>query len=191
MIRSLTGTLTDQGPGWVVVDVQGVGYLVQVNATLTGLIAGSTVNLKTYLAVRENALDLYGFVESTELAMFELLLGVPKVGPKSALGILSQATPTLLSEAAHKNDGAYLHKLSGIGKKTAENVVQYLHNKKDQLPSAPTDVADDLTTAQNDAIDALISLGYDATKARENVLALSEEHTTVNALVTAALKQIT
>lgn len=122
--------------------------------------------------------------------MFELILCVPKIGPKSALQVLSQATPTLLIESAHKNDGAYLHKLSGIGKKTCENIVQYLHGKLEKLPATIMVSTDSLSDMQTDAIDALVSLGYDMSTARDIVVKISDENSTVNSLVTQALKQI-
>jgi Holliday junction DNA helicase RuvA len=190
MIRSLTGTIDALGENSLVVNVHGVGYLVGCPTLQNHFTEGSTVTLHTYLAVRETALDLYGFPEKAELAMFELLLNIPKVGPKSALQILCQATPNLLIEAAQKNDGVYLHKLSGIGKKTAENIVQYLHSKLGSLPAAVSAPIDHLSATQTDAIDVLVSLGYDMTTARETILALSVADSTVNTLVTQALKQI-
>lgn len=189
MIRSLTGTVLAVYENAVVLDVHGVGYLV--NTPLSSLPEEhETITLHTYLAVRETALDLYGFQDVSDLSMFELLLGVPKVGPKSALQILNQATPQLLVEAAEKNDAGYLHKLSGIGKKTCENVIQYLHGKLDHLPHV-TNSQSDLTTVQADAIDALVSLGYDAATARETILGFDSEDATINSLVTQALKRIT
>ncbi|MCB9812419.1 Holliday junction branch migration protein RuvA [Candidatus Nomurabacteria bacterium] len=190
MIRSLTGTIDDIGENWLVVNVRGVGYLVNCPTLQNHFTEGSTVTLHTYLAVRETALDLYGFPHQTELAMFELLLGVPKVGPKSALQILCHATPSLLAEAAQKNDGVYLHKLSGIGKKTAENITQYLHSKLEHIPAAASASTDALTAVQTDAIDALVALGYDMTTARETILEIADESSTVNSLVTHALKQM-
>lgn len=190
MIRSITGTISDIGENWLVVNVHGVGYLVSCPTLQNHFIEGSTITLHTYLAVRETALDLYGFTEKAELAMFELLLGIPKIGPKSALQILTQATPTLLIEAAQKNDGVYLHKLSGIGRKTAENIVQYLHSKLGSLPTSVSAPLDQLSSIQTDAIDALVSLGYDMDTARETILELSTTDSTVNSLVTQALKQI-
>ncbi|MCB9815421.1 Holliday junction branch migration protein RuvA [Candidatus Nomurabacteria bacterium] len=192
MIRTLTGTIKDLGEDWLVLEVNGVGYLVASPTLTNSFTLEQKVTLQTYLAVRETALDLYGFVDSTELQMFELLLGVPKVGPKSALVIMTQATPTLLSESAHKNDAVYLHKLSGIGKKTCENVVRYLNSKLENLPttSASSDMTDGLNQVQTDAIDALVSLGYDLNTAREAIKNMPEEGATVNTLVTQALKQI-
>lgn len=190
MIRSLTGTIDDIGENWLVVNVHGVGYLVACPTLQNHFSEGTTVTLYTYLAVRETALDLYGFPEKAELTMFELLLNIPKIGPKSALQILCQATPTLLVEAAQKNDAVYLHKLSGIGKKTAENIVQYLHSKLEILPTSGTSPTDHLTNIQTDAIDVLVSLGYDMSTARETILEISMVDSTVNSLVTQALKQI-
>jgi len=190
MIRTLTGDITYISDNSLVVDVNGVGYLVGCPTLTNQFILGTTVTLHTYLAVRETALDLYGFPQHTELEMFELLLGIPKVGPKSALQILCQATPTLLIESTHKKDGVYLHKLSGIGKKTCENIVQYLQNKLDKLPTTNTSTTDSLNQIQTDAIDALISLGYDTTTAREAILNFNDDTMTVNSLVTQALRQI-
>lgn len=190
MIRTLTGTIEDIGEGWVVINVNNVGYLVGCPTTTTLFSMHQTITLHTYLAVRETALDLYGFTDKIELEMFELILGVPKVGPKSALQVLNQATPTLLIEAAHKNDGVYLHKLSGIGKKTCENIVQYLHGKIEKLPTTMTSKTDDLNQIQTDAIDALVSLGYDMVTARNSILNIKNDDSTVNSLVTQALKQI-
>lgn len=190
MIRTLTGDITYIGDNSLVVDVNGVGYLVGCPTLTNQFILGTTVTLHTYLAVRETALDLYGFSQHTELEMFELLLGIPKVGPKSALQIMCLATPTLLIEAAQKRDGVYLHKLSGIGKKTSENIVQYLQNKLDSLPQTSTVSTNATNQIQTDAIDALVSLGYDMNTAREVILSFTDETMTVNSLVTQALKRI-
>jgi len=192
MIRSLNGTVKDIGDNQLVVDVRGVGYFVFSPTLTNNYTLGSTVHLHTYLAVRETAMDLYGFLDKSELEMFELLLGIPKVGPKSALQIMALATPTLLVESAHKNDGLYLHKLSGIGKKTAENIVIFLNKKLDKLPTGITidQSTPDLNQVQTDAIDALVALGYETTTARQVIAEIHEPDATVNSLVTKALKQI-
>ena len=190
MIRILTGTVEEIGENSLVVSVNGIGYLVNCPTLQNSFATDTTITLHTYLAVRETALDLYGFPQKAELEMFELLLGIPKIGPKSALQILTQATPTLLIEAAQKNDGVYLHKLSGIGKKTAENIVQYLHGKQERFPASVSTPHNSLSSVQTDAIDALVSLGYDITTARETILDLSTTDATVNSLVTKALQQI-
>ncbi len=190
MIRSISGTITSVGENNVVIDVQGVGYLIFTPTLQNTFNVGDKTTLQTYLAVRETALDLYGFPTRAELEMFELILGVPKVGPKSALQTLCLATPNLLIEAAQKNDGLYLHKVSGIGKKTAENITLFLHGKLDKLPTVTNTKNDAISAVQADAIDALITLGYELSTARETILALPTKDATINSLVTRALKQI-
>ena len=136
-------------------------------------------------------MDLYGFTTMSELDLFEFLLLVPKVGPKSALQILNQASPSLLVESIGKKDPVHLHKMSGIGKKTCENVVQYLHDKIENVGfDVPTETTTPFGSNQKDAIDALVSLGYDLATARETIQKLPNELST-NELVTQALKQIT
>lgn len=190
MIRMLTGRISATTDHGVVLDVRGVGYLVYTTSpALFSLDSHHT--LHTYLAVRETALDLYGFTTESELSLFTLLLQVPKIGPKSALHILSQANPALLIESIGANDAGRLHKLSGIGKKTAENVVQYLHDKIGTL-SAHSPSEDPITpnAKKNDAIDALVSLGYELTSARQAVQQYGED-LSVNELITKALKELT
>lgn len=192
MIRLLTGEIVAVTDGYVTIVVGGIGYLVGTSTKTTHYKVGENVTLHTHLAVRENALDLYGFLSTSELDVFGLLMQVPKIGPKSALQILNQATPTLLLEAIGKKDPAYLHKLSGIGKKTCENVVQFLHDKVEGMAFASDFVASGgLTDAQTDAIDALVSLGYDLTTARETVKSLSNDTHTANEIITQSLKQMT
>ena len=190
MIRLLAGEIAAVTDGYVTIVVGGVGYLVGTSTKTTLYKIGELVTLHTHLAVRETALDLYGFISPSELELFELLLLVPKIGPKSALQILNQATPTLLIEAISKKDGQYLHKLSGIGKKTCENLVLFLHEKIEGLAfAADFTLSTSLTDAQTDAIDALVSLGYDLTTARASVKDL--DGTSANELIKQALKQMT
>jgi len=190
MIRALTGTITHANDTSVVIDVRGVGYLVGTPNKGGELQIDDNVTLQTHLAVRETVLDLYGFGSHSELEMFEMLLNIPKVGPKSALQILVSATPNLLIESAQKNDHVYLHKMSGIGKKTCENIVLYLHKKVSDMQFERETAPDSFTQTQNDAIDALIALGYDAASARESVKHLTDKDSTVNSLITQALKHI-
>lgn len=189
MIRSLTGEITALSDTYVTISVRGVGYLVGVPVAQSGLEVGDTTTLHTHLAVRENALDLYGFTSVGELEIFELLLSVPKIGPKSGLQILTQASPALLLEAIGKKDPMYLHKMAGIGKKTCENLVTALYDKIEGVAFA-TDVPTGagMSEVQTDAIDALVTLGYDLATARDTVKNLSGD--TANELVKQALKQI-
>jgi len=192
MIRSLEGTIVAQTDNSLVVTVHNIGYLVYTNASQHTFVVGDSVLLHTYLAVRETALDLYGFIEEKELRYFELLITIPKIGPKSALQILSQASPDLLATAILLQDAEHLHKVSGIGKKTASNIVTHLEGKIDNTITPDIENISSqgsLTTAQTDAIDALITLGYDQKEARNFVLK-QDPSLDAKTLIQSVLKQI-
>lgn len=176
MIRQLRGTLLESGELEVIIDVGGVGYLVHTPDAAFFAIGGEA-RLHTHLAVRENALDLYGFAETESLRVFELLLTLPKIGPKSALQILAQADVSLLREAVNKNDAGYLSKLSGIGKKSAEKIVVGL---RDKLGTADNDAATSEIPHAADTIDALIALGYAPQDARRVFIEITATNTSLS-----------
>ena len=141
----------------------GIGYKV---ATLKEMrlrsTAGAEVRLWTYLAVREDALDLYGFVDEAELAFFELLLSVSGIGPKSALGILDIASVETLRSAITAGNAGYLTNVSGIGKKTAEKIVLEL---KDKVKAGGESAG--MLKGDQEALEAMRALGYSASEARD------------------------
>lgn len=192
MIRSLTGTIVSHQETSVVLTVHSIGYLIYTPAKRYGLSMDTEAHFYTHLAVRETALDLYGFLSQRELEYFELLLTIPKIGPKSALQIMCQADPDLLATAILTDDAEHLHTVAGIGKKTAANIVLHLAGKIDpthglgqNLQKAPLTL---LSSSQNDAIDALITLGYEAKEARDSVLRL-DNSLDAKSLIQAVLKQ--
>lgn len=194
MIRHIKGTVSDAHPTHVVIDVSGVGYLVYTTAN-TGFVVGETIQLYTHLAVRENAMDLYGFTTASELSFFELLLSLPKIGPKSALQILSQAEVSLLQSAILSQDATHLSKMSGISKKTAEKIVLGLKDAFDSVGYSYSTDATVITTGHSaflsDTIDALITLGYpqsDARKAVQELIAQKPEITKVHDAIKEVLK---
>jgi len=189
MIRQLHGSVTHIEDNAIVLSVHGVGYLVYTPTVATTYILNKDCVLYTYLAVRETALDLYGFTTDTERQLFELLLKVPKIGPKSALAVMCQASPTLLIEQIANNEPGQLHKLSGIGKKTCENIVIQLHEKLGDLAGAVSE-SKPIDPTHADAIDALIALGYDAAAARETVQTHTAPGDSVNQIIKKALKQL-
>lgn len=191
MIRQLNGIVSGHSIDSVVINVQGVGYLVRTSIAGTSYPVGSDISLHTYLAVRETALDLYGFQLQDELDVFELLLTLPKIGPKSAIQILAQADITLLKEAVRNQDATYLSKMSGIGKKSAEKIVMGLKDKLEDADAAFAEQTASAHTANahtSDTIDALISLGYTPNDARKAVQQISPEITNANDAVREALK---
>jgi len=173
MIARLSGTLEDKAKDEVVVDVAGVGYRVFCSAkTLSRLPAlHEPVSLRVRTLVREDALDLYGFVEQSEEAMFMLLTSVSHVGPKLAMGILSGIEIDELCAALHKGDLARLTCVQGVGKKTAERLIFELKDKVAALPSKSASVP----MLSADIVSALTHLGYKENKAREAAL-LAVEH---------------
>jgi len=162
MIRHIRGILLSTGVGSLVIEAGGLGYEVRV-ATTAAITAreGDEVKLYTYHVVREDTEELFGFPTIREREMFELLIGLPGIGPKSAIGILSQADVRLIEEAAERGDATYLSKLSGIGKKSAEKIVLGLKDKIASSGEANTESAED-----SDVIDALLALGYTNEEAR-------------------------
>lgn len=183
MIRLIKGSVVDIGLTFTVVETGGIGYLIHTNVNGSQFILGETVVFHTYLAVRENSLDLYGFLQRDELEIFELLISLPKIGPKSAIQILSQADITLLKEAVRNNDPGYLSKLSGIGKKSAEKIVSGLRDKFDEDDTTAfmsPNGGDGVAAHATDTIDALITLGYPQLEARKIMVRISSEYPDIN-----------
>ena len=171
----------------VVVDVVGVGYKIFASPYTLGKISGEKeVELFTHTHVREDTLSLYGFASREELKMFELLISVSGVGPKAGLGILSVADPKTIRTAVLNEDSSILTKVSGVGKKTAERVILELQNKVVDLPESERKDA----LAGNDALDALIVMGYSSSEAREALKMVSKDVTDVGERVKAALRNL-
>ncbi len=164
MIGHLKGNIIDQNLRSVILDVSGVGYKVYTNTAVLDKELNKKVEFWTYLAVRENALDLYGFITKEELHFFELLITVSGIGPKSALGILSIATLPNLRHAIATGDISHLTKVSGIGKKNAEKIVMEL---KDKIEYMIGDGAGFESGGDVLVLEALKSLGYGEREARE------------------------
>lgn len=165
MIAQLTGTVTQHGDRFLVLNVNGVGYKLFVTSdTLASypINPEQTLTLLTYLAVREDALDLYGFRNTQEQDFFHLLTSVPSIGPKSALAILSLAPPATLQTAITNGDSSYLTKVSGVGKKTAEKIVLHLRDKVVSITDGGS-----AHHGEAEAIEALQTLGYNLKEARD------------------------
>ena len=163
MIGHIEGTVRAVRVGFVIVSAGGVGYkIAATRETLSRLKPDRDASLWTHLAVRENALDLYGFQNEEELRFFELLLTVSGIGPKSALAVIDIARVETLRSAIAAGNATYLTKVSGIGKKTAGKIVVEL---KDRI-EADTEVSHALS-GDEEALEALRTLGYSAQEARE------------------------
>ena len=176
MIYHLNGTLELCEEGSCVIDCGGVGYKLFVSDnTYTSIVGqvGNKMKLLTYLQVREDAVELYGFKTSDELSAFKLLITVSGVGPKAAMSILSLLTPDKLSMAICGEDTKTIAKASGIGAKTAARVVLEIKDKIAKQVFATTDagisqapISFAKSSNLSEALDALVVLGYSKAEAQ-------------------------
>ena len=193
MIALLTGKIAYKAPDYIILDVNGVGYRVQIPfSTYYALPAeGGAVSLQIHTSVKEDAINLYGFRTQQEKELFQLLIGVSGVGPKLANGILSNSEPSELADSLLRGDLARLSAIPGIGKKTAERLVLELKEKVKKLglgqpasqDAAPAAAKQEI---REDVLSALINLGY-----KESVVqkALGDVRITEDATVESILKQ--
>jgi len=173
----------------VIVAVADVGYRVFVGENfLNELKVGAPAELYTHQQIREEASELYGFKTFTDLELFELLLTVSGVGPKSALGVLAVANADDIKEAIIRDDANLLTKVSGIGKKTAERIVLELKNKIVRAAGGAVNLP--VSGFAGDEIEALMSLGYSSSEARAALNAVPPEVKDSGERVKAALKKM-
>ena len=194
MIGLLRGKLLIKQPPDLLIDVNGVGYEVQASMTtfydLPELEQEAT--LYTHFVVREDAQALYGFSTTTERELFRLLLKVNGVGPKMALAIVSGMSPVEFNHTIHGNDIIRLSKIPGVGKKTAERLVIEL---RDRLPKLTETEAVNHTTAKpfslshsDEAINALLALGYKPVQASQMIAAYENQGLSVEDMIRQALR---
>lgn len=173
MIASLRGKITYKNPelrkdSYFIVEAGGVGYKVYAPlSNLKKIKEGEEIIVYTYLAVSERAMDLYGFLDPADKTFFTLLLDVPGIGPKSAIGILSKTTMNEVQQAILDDNPEVLTKMSGLGQKTAEKIILTLKNKVQSLTVKPKGKkAEADFNANMEAFDALVSFGYSSLEAK-------------------------
>ena len=168
MIGRITGRLAEKNPPQILIDVNGVGYELEVPmSTFYGLPAtGQTVSLATHMAVREDGHFLYGFASEDERATFRQLLKVAGIGARTALAVLSGLSVTDLAQAIALQESGRLIKIPGIGKKTAERLLLELRDKLPKaLPGLAAQAAAQPGGDRGDIINALLALGYNEKEA--------------------------
>lgn len=194
MISLIQGkVISNNGVEAVLLTTGGVGYRVMVSPSASKKCAvGGEVMLETYLVVREDTLELFGFASKEEKSLFKNFLTVSGVGPKTALHLLSLGSAEEITLAVGRGDIEFLTKVSGIGKKTAERIVVELKEKlKNAAVSAgATTGSYDATPAVSDVVDALITLGYSVLEAREVVKKLDATGKNSEQLLREALRAI-
>lgn len=184
MIGYIEGTVKWKDERTLIVLVSGIGYILSGTPHLQNAAkVGGPIALFTHLAVREDALDLYGFLERDELMLFRLLIGISGIGPRSAMNVLSLADRSTLIHAIQKGDASYLTKVSGIGKKLAEKIILELKDKV-----ATWNAGEQSASAESEALDALEALGYLPRDTREIVRLLTKEHERPEDIIRRALQ---
>ena len=174
MIGYLTGKLISSKPTQIILDVIGVGYLVNISITTFEKISEKeTVSLFIHTSVKEDSITLFGFFTQSEKEMFELLISISGIGPKVSLGILSGISVDDLKDAIANGNVSRLIAIPGIGRKTAERVVLELRNKVDAIKA---DGSVKTTSAKDEATSALATLGYQRQLAEKVVRDLLSEN---------------
>ena len=194
MYAHFDGVVAEKTADSIVLDVNGVGYLLQVSAQTLSLApaAGERMKLYAILSVREDAMELFGFHSREEKRMFERLRSVNGVGPRMALAILSSMPLNDLSIALVAGDAAALTRVPGIGKKTAQRLVLELRDKVDdaELTSQSAAAAAPAGSAESEAIAALMALGYASSEAARAVSAVAGKAAKADELIFLALKSL-
>ncbi len=183
MIGSIKGRIIFKTNKFLIVEANGVGYKINVSPDVLSKTKkiGEEISFWIHTHVREDALDLYGFLERKELEFFEMLISVSGIGPRSALAILGIVSIETLRKAIGTGDTSYLTKISGIGKKTAEKIIIELRDKVGEEKGGSS------LQGELDALEALKSLGYSQSEAREALKKVSPD-TNTNAKIREALK---
>lgn len=196
MIASLRGKIAFKGLNRIIVDVHGVGYEVAVSlSTMEALPQDAEAFLNIYTALRENALELYGFVTQEEKALFEMLLTVAGIGPRISLNILSGTSPDGFRRAVLEGDLHRLTSIPGIGKKSAERILLELKEKIHKMPMFGDSISDKLAppSLRDDLVSSLTNLGYKERMAEtvaKKVLEDSGPEMSLSYAVKTALKEL-
>ena len=190
MISSIEGKILLKSEKYAIIESNGIGFRVNLPEKTLSKIpqTGGSVKLFTYLSVKETSWDLFGFLTFEELELFELLISIPGIGPKTASNILSVASVEDLQEAIVLGDETILSRVSGIGKKVAQKIILELKTKVKKSAKGGGDkykVADDI-----EIIDALVAMGYKVYEAREALRHLPSETKGVENRVKEALKRL-
>lgn len=163
MIAQLTGTAVQTTRNPMVIDVHGVGYAVHVpQPLLSSTPAGSAVTVLTHTYVREDALMLFGFSAHSELTLFQLLLSVSGIGPKTALSVMDRGV-TAIHRAITSSDVAFFQEVPRLGKKNAQKIIIELKSKLGS--TSELDLSDDGQLQGNELVDALLAMGFDRKEA--------------------------
>ena len=189
MITYLEGKILNKNEKFFVVDISGVGYKIFSHSGILEKIPenGQNVKIWTHLYVREDSMDLYGFLNKEELEFFEILISISGIGPRSALGILEVAPVSSLKQAIVSEDETFFTKVSGIGRKTAQRLILELKSK---LAKTVILEKGGSFKEMGDAFEALVALGYRQSDVRRVLNELPKEMKSAEAKVKETLKRL-
>ena len=188
MIAYLKGQVLAKINSQIILETNNIGYLVALSENLLAESkSGDDLDVYIHHHIKEEASDLYGFKNLEDLELFELLLSISGVGPKTALGVFSVALASDIKEAISRGDSGLLTKVSGIGRKTAERIVLELREKIAQL-NFYSKLSGEKSVVTGDEIDALMALGYSLSQAREALNSIDPTLKDSGARLKAALK---
>ena len=191
MIAQIQGKLIEKNPTELVVDCNGVGYEIKISLnTFSSMGDDEFIKVYTKLIVREDAQILYGFYSKEEREMFNLLISVSGIGPNTAMIMLSSLVPTEVAHAIQSDDVATIQSVKGIGAKTAQRVIIDLKGKVVGFNSGHENIANTGNTNRFDALNALVSLGFDKKAAEKTLNKLDSGEKSVEELIKEALKQL-
>lgn len=194
MIAFVSGKFITRLPSLVVVDVNGVGYELQISLnTYSAIVNSEHGKLLTYLHITENAQTLYGFFDAAEKELFLQLISVSGVGASTARVMLSGMKPDEIISAIIQNNTKQLESIKGIGKKTAERIVLELKDKMGRLQTGKHETSYSINTMESDAINALIALGIqknNAEAAIKKVFSPQSNNLTLESIIKLALKNL-
>lgn len=185
MIAKIEGIVWDTNNKYITIGVGGIGFKIYATSETKEVSQiGNKISLFTHLVVREDALTLYGFITEEELKLFEMIISISGIGPKTALNVLNISSVTALKRAISSGDTSHLTKVSGIGKKIAEKMVLELKDKV-----MVTEEENDINLRDEvDAIEGLKSLGYNPKDARDALREIDKKILKTGERIKAALK---
>ena len=205
MFYYISGKLSHLEPTFAVIDASGVGYKLIISGTTHAALPhhltpneAPNVKLYTYMSVREDGIELFGFISEDELSCFKMLISVSGVGPKAAISILSELTPTKLAIAVCSDDKKAISRANGVGPKSAARIILELKDKLKNETAMDTDgtiSSEDFSTStpsgkRKDAEDALTSLGYSRAEANNALRSIDTEALELNEIIRLALKKL-
>lgn len=191
MIAMLSGSVAYRNDPYIILDVHGVGYKVLVGTTLFSKAAvGAQLTIYTYTHVREDILELYGFSEPQDLRLFELLIGVSGVGPKSAIGVFSIGSRAEIITAITTGDVNFFTAVPRLGKKNSQKIIIELKSKLGGAVGSDLDLSSDSDSDSDEVLAALQSFGFSRGEAHAALRTITDESVSTAEKIRLALKQL-